>query len=95
MPNQITFGKSAYLPGTPEKMLDTMESSELSITAAYEGGIIVTKESIEEYLEFYNSMTEVSRARARDFKESLESSLKTIDQTSDGVMPIGHIFFVS
>lgn len=91
----ITFAKSVYIPGTPEKMLDTMENSELFITATYEGGVIVTKESIEEYLEFYNSMTEVSRARCREFKEFLESSLKTIDQTSDGVMPIGHIFFVT
>lgn len=93
--SQITFGKSAYLPGTPEKMLDTMENSELSITAAYEGGVIVAKESIEEYLEYYNSMTEVSRARCRDFKEFLETSLATINSLSNTQEPIGHIFFVS
>jgi hypothetical protein len=93
--SQITFGKSAYVPGTPEKILDAMENSELSLTAVSEGMVIVTRESIEKYLEDYKELPDVNRARLRDLKEFLETSLKAIDALSLDGKPIGDIFFVN
>lgn len=91
----ITFGKSAYVPGTPDNILDTMENSKLSISGAYEGTVIVDRESIEAFLSSYiNDYTEAEKARLRCFKNFLENSLLDIDQANDGT-PIGDIFFTT
>jgi hypothetical protein len=91
----ISFGKSAYVPGTPDLMLDTMENSQLSISGSYEGTVIVTRESVQKFLDSYKEdFTEVEKARLRSFKNFLENSLVDIDQANDGT-PIGDIFFIS
>lgn len=91
----ISFGKSAYVPGTPDIMLDTMENSQLSISGSYEGTVIVTRESIEAFLASYDSsFTDAEKARLRTFKNFLENSLVDINQANDG-SPIGDIFFLS
>lgn len=91
----ISFGKSAYVPGTPDLMLDTMENSQLSISGSYEGTVIVTRESVQKFLDSYKEdFTEAEKARLRSFKNFLENSLVDIDQANDGT-PIGDIFFIS
>ena len=91
----VSFGKSAYIPGTPDLMLDTMENSLLSISGSYEGTVIVTRESVQKFLDSYKEdFTESEKARLRSFKNFLENSLVDIDQANDGT-PIGDIFFIS
>lgn len=91
----ISFGKSAYVPGTPDLMLDTMENSQLSISGSYEGTVIVTRESVQKFLDSYKEdFTESEKDRLRTFKNFLENSLVDIDQANDGT-PIGDIFFIS
>jgi hypothetical protein len=91
----VSFGKSAYVPGTPDFMLDTMENSQLSISGSYEGTVIVTRESVQKFLDNYKEdFTEAEKAKLKTFKNFLENSLVDIDQANDGT-PIGDIFFIS
>ncbi len=91
----ISFGKSAYIPGTSDKILDAMENSSLSISGSYEGTVIVTRESIESFLSSYDkNFTDAEKARLRYLRNFLENSLIDIDQANDGT-PIGDIFFLS
>lgn len=93
---QVSFGKTAYVSGTSDAILDKLENSPLSISLTGEGTVVVTRESVEEFLNNYKENMEAhERARLRSIKEFLESSLQAIDTASDGVMPIGDIFFTT
>jgi hypothetical protein len=50
---QITFGKTAYVASTPTSILDAMERSPLSLTTSGDGLVVVTYDSVEEFLKDY------------------------------------------
>jgi Mg-chelatase subunit ChlD len=92
---QITFGRTAYVAGTPNDLLDKMADSPLSISLMGESTVVVTRESIEEFIRSYdNDMAEYQCASYRSLKEYLSKSLEDIDKANDGT-PIGDIFFTN
>jgi hypothetical protein len=91
----ITFGRTAYVAGTPDTLLDKMADSPLSISLMGESTVVVTRESVEEFLRGYdNDMAEYQRAIYRPLKEYLSKSLEDIDEANDGT-PIGDILFTN
>lgn len=91
----ISFGKSAYVPGTPDELLDTMENSPLSITTTGDGMVIVTMESLQEFIRNYeNDMAEYQKRSYKDLYDFIQKAIDSINKANDGT-PIGDIFFVS
>lgn len=91
----ISFGKSAYVPGTPEDILDKMDRSELSITAAADSLVVVTLESVMEYLNHYeHHMTNYEKIIAKPLVTFLTAAITKINEANDDT-PIGDIFFTS
>jgi hypothetical protein len=91
----ISFGKSAYVPGTPDDILDNMDRSELSITATADSLVIITMESVMEYLNRYeHHMTNYEKIIAKSLATFLTEAITKINEANDGT-PIGDIFFTS
>lgn len=91
----ISFGKSAYVPGTPVNILDEMLNSPLSISAADEGVVIITQESLQEFIRSYEEdMAGYQNKSYKNLYDFIKESLIRIDEANDGT-PIGDIFFTS
>lgn len=81
--SQITTGTVAYVPSTPDRILDAMVNT-LSYTATGDRLVIITRESVQEYLSNNDQPTEL--------RSYLEESLASIDSLSS--TPVGEIFFI-
>ena len=95
----ITFGKSAYVPGTPEDILDLIDHN-LSTSATGEDSVIVTMEALTGYIlqtEFeiiQNTEKDFSSPHLENLYQYLKEAMDKINDTNDNT-PIGDIFFVS
>jgi len=93
---QIYFGKSAYVAGTPDCILDSLEDSKISITTSDDGLVIVTKEVIDNFINKYdNEFSEYDKITNKTLYAFIKESLQTIETKNTDNTPIGDIFFVS
>ena len=91
----VSFGKSAYIPGTPDSILDKMENSPLSISGTFDGTVIVTWEAIQEFIRSYEEdMAEHQKTTYEPIATFLYDTIDTINKANDST-PIGDIFFTT
>jgi hypothetical protein len=91
---QITYGKTAYVAGTPPEILDSLERSPLPLTTTGDGLVIATYDAVEEFLKDYeDNYLENSKGFYKDIYTFLKEAIQAIDE-SNIITPIGDIFFV-
>jgi hypothetical protein len=91
----ISFGKSAYVAGTPAEILDALERSPISLTTTGDGLVIATYDAIEEFFKDYeNNYMEHSKIFYTNLYTFLKEAVQAIDEGNTKLIPIGDIFFV-
>jgi hypothetical protein len=91
----ISFGKTAYVAGTPASILDAMERSPLSLTTSGDGLVVVTYDSVEGFLKDYeDNYLENSKEFYKKIYTFLKEAIQAIDTGNIKPTPIGDIFFV-
>lgn len=92
----VSFGKTAYVAGTSDEILDKLESSKLSITTSDDGLVIVTKEEVDSFIQKYETeLSEYDKLINKTLYTFLKESLQAIEDKNTDKTPIGDIFFVS
>lgn len=93
---QVSFGKTAYVAGTSNEILDKLDSSNLSITTSDDGLVIVTKEEVDSFIQKYETeLSEYDKLINKTLYTFLKESLQAIEDKNTDKTPIGDIFFVS
>jgi len=77
----ISFGKSAYVTGTSRELINKIETSPISISATENEIIIITKESIDDYLKKYEKMTDYDKLQNRIVADFLLSLIHISEPT--------------
>ena len=92
---QITYGKTAYVAGTPAEILDALERSPLSLTTSGDGLVIATYDAVEEFLKDYeDNYLENSKEFYKDIYTFLKEAIQAINKSNIKPTPIGDIFFI-
>lgn len=93
---QISFGKTAYVAGTSDEILDKLESSKISITTSDDGLVIVTKEEVDSFIQKYETeFSEYDKLICKTLYTFIKESLQAIEDKNTDNASIGDIFFVS
>jgi hypothetical protein len=93
---QVSFGKTAYVAGTPSDILDSLEDSKIPITTSDDELIIVPKEEIDNFIRKYDKeFSEYDKITNKTLYTFIKESLQAIENNNTDNSPIGDIFFVS
>lgn len=93
---QVSFGKTAYVAGTSDEILDKLDSSKISITTSDDGLVIVTKEEVDSFIQKYETeLSEYDKLINKTLYTFIKESLQAIEDKNTDKTPIGDIFFVS
>jgi hypothetical protein len=92
----VSFGKTAYVAGTSDEILDKLESSKISITTSDDGLVIVTKEEVDSFIQKYETeLSDYDKLINKTLYTFIKESLQAIEDKNIDKAPIGNIFFVS
>jgi hypothetical protein len=90
----VSFGRTAYVTDTENSILDKI-GNHLSVSLTGEGTVVVTRESVEEFLKSYKENMEYhEQTNLRTLKDFLYNALESIDKINTGDS-IGDIFFTN
>jgi hypothetical protein len=87
----ISYGKTAYVPGVGDAMLDELEKCGLSICMTGEGMFLTTYEAIEEFIEDHDQIVE----KTDNTLPYIITAKAMIDNTKDPDESIGDVVFVA